>query len=378
MQYLPDSQDVDSNALARAFTDVTTSYKFLYFLALLDNAERIAFDSSTPISLKEIATDMLVVAWFPHIYFRLSFGKQDRVAAHLDKLTQRSSMQNEKMHPWDKVAIRNLITSAVSQSEFTALTSDLMRFVPYRFIRPFFPDAAAIPDSKVNNRVAELAEQYFVARQPPYRFDSNRENIFLHPLWSTYFLKNLPFVRAWAWWHFLQYMQRCNPNVPAVASKLFAPPERESLAAQTKFWSAAIELQSFHCIYSGALITAHDFALDHFVPWSFVVHNQLWNLIPTTKTVNSKKSDNLPSVEKYLDSFVDAQLEAIAVTRNRMSLKSWQDYVSCFVADLGMPDYDSLLDREILRSGYDKNVRPLLQLAEANGFNPAWTHSSVS
>jgi hypothetical protein len=79
-----------------------------------------------------------------------------------------------------------------------------------------------------------------------------------------------------------------------------------------------------------------DISLDHYVPWSFVVHDQLWNLIPTTKSVNSKKSDLLPS-KKYL-----------LQTKNLFSEKVWRDYVSCYVADLSIPNYETLLDPNAL------------------------------
>lgn len=100
----------------------------------------------------------------------------------------------------------------------------------------------------------------------------------LHPIWAEYFHSHLGLIKAWASWHYLQYMQSCNPNVPAVATKLFAPDERASLAAPTKFWRLVLAKQPMNCIYSKQTIDIDSFALDHFVPWSFVVHNRSWNL----------------------------------------------------------------------------------------------------
>jgi hypothetical protein len=77
------------------------------------------------------------------------------------------------------------------------------------------------------------------------------------------------------------------------------------------------------------------------------VHDQLWNLIPTTKSVNSKKSDLLPS-KKYLDAFVNMQHRVLLQTKNLFSEKVWRDYVSCYVADLSIPNYETLLDPNAL------------------------------
>jgi HNH endonuclease len=131
--------------------------------------------------------------------------------------------------------------------------------------------------------------------------------------------------------------------------------------------------KEFCCIYSGGIITRDDFTLDHFVPWSFVVHNQPWNLIPTSKSVNSKKSDHLPSLT-YFNAFITAQYDALTISRNLLKQKVWEQHASFFVADLGLPNYDAILDRGQLDKAYRASVCPLLQLAELNGFAPSWTH----
>ena len=41
--------------------------------------------------------------------------------------------------------------------------------------------------------------------------------------------------------------------------------------------------------------------IDHYVPWGFVLHNELWNLIPTFKNINSSKGNNIRNKNKYLD-----------------------------------------------------------------------------
>jgi hypothetical protein len=46
------------------------------------------------------------------------------------------------------------------------------------------------------------------------------------------------------------------------------------------------------------------------LPWSFVAHDQLWNLTPTSPEVNSSKSDNLPA-NTYFDRFVDLQHQGL-------------------------------------------------------------------
>lgn len=278
----------------------------------MENLERRAFDSSQVFELDELVLDMLVTAWYPHIYFKLSFGKSDKIAEHLSASTSAVAAA-ESIKPWDKKLIRASIASGGNRS-------NLARYVPYRLLRPFFPETNGKKDSEVNSMVAELCEAYFPSGRPIYKFDSARTGIMIHPLWCKYFEDNLSVVRGWVWWNLLQYMQKCNPNVPAVASKLLPVAERSSLNQQTKYWKTALMSNEFRCIYSGEIVSAEKFALDHFVPWSFVVHDQLWNLIPTLTAVNSKKSNRLPPADSF-GLFIRAQHAALACTRDAMSLQ---------------------------------------------------------
>lgn len=373
---LPQTDGLDISALVRMFSDVTNSYKFLFFFALLDRLERNSFDFSIPISLNGLAVEMLVSAWYPHVYFHLSFGKQDQLSKHLDEIAPRDDFRPGQLKPSDKAAISLRIQQGSSHKQL----AEIMRYVPYRLIRTFFSETGGIKDHTVNSRVAECCELYFPSSTPPpYRFSSSQDEIIVHPIWAEYFHSHLGLIKAWASWHYLQYMQSCNPNVPAVATKLFAPDERASLAAPTKFWRLVLAKQPMNCIYSKQAIDTDSFALDHFVPWSFVVHNRSWNLLPTSKSINSKKSDCLPA-SKYIDEFVNTQHSVLTAAHQLLSNKAitenaWEDHVSPFIADLGLAGYSAVLDRDELSTAYDRTLRPLLQLAEVNGFKPNWQYA---
>ena len=47
--------------------------------------------------------------------------------------------------------------------------------------------------------------------------------------------------------------------------------------------------------------------VDHFVPWSFVANDELWNLIPMESSLNSSKSNYLPDWNKFFYLFADNQ-----------------------------------------------------------------------
>ena len=359
----PHSDQVNSITLSRMFADVTNSYKYLFFMALLGRLESVNF-ANVPISLDEIVLDMLTIAWYPHSYFNLSFGKQDLVTRELDARGS-DVLKENKVSPLDRKAIRRSLSSHVC-------TTDLKRYVPTRLIRPFFADETrGLRDHLVDPRVAELAAEYFVSKKPPYKFDQEETHLLMHPDWLAYFRQNIVILRGWVSWKWLEYMQKCNPNVPGLGTKLFPPLVRDSLNEQTKYWRAVAKHADLRCIYSGSRIALDDLTLDHFVPWSFVVHDRLWNLIPTSRAVNSMKSDRLPAV-KYLEKFAEIQHQGVLVAKE--VIPKWRQATACFYQDLCLKDDFELFDPEILSTRYGNTVVPLMQLAAVNGFEPDWEY----
>jgi hypothetical protein len=77
---LPPSPSLNIAALARLFNDTTNSYKYLFFLSLLDILRRHPCQPTSPITFFDLIVEMLANAWFPHRDSKLSFGSQDKIA----------------------------------------------------------------------------------------------------------------------------------------------------------------------------------------------------------------------------------------------------------------------------------------------------------
>jgi hypothetical protein len=168
---LPHSFELDVAALSRLFDDTATSYKFIFFLSYLDILRRRDFSANEPISFRELIVEMLANSWYPHTYFRLSFGLQDKIASKLDSLKLEISQPILKFRDTDKTLLRQTINNKT-------LDSSLMRFVPYRLLRPFFEqDLIALRPRDLHSAIAQLAAQHFTERKPLYCFGKNRDSI---------------------------------------------------------------------------------------------------------------------------------------------------------------------------------------------------------
>jgi len=221
---LPNSEYLNISALSRLFRNTTNSYKYLFFLAILDILARRRFDISDSISFREIIIEMLANAWYPHNYFRLSFGVQDKIANKLDIL----NLQLSSFKDPDKKDLRETIAN----QSLDDIIAYIRRYVPFRLITPFLEAELQGIDRNyvVDTVVPSISISSFETHKPLYCFDSNDyrscQAIILHPEWTAYLQTNYPIVRGWVSWEWLEYMQRCNSNTPGIASKLFPPQTR--------------------------------------------------------------------------------------------------------------------------------------------------------
>ena len=142
-----------------------------------------------------------------------------------------------------------------------------------------------------------------------------------------------------------------------------------------KYWKTIINKESIKCIYSGKTITPETFSLDHFLPWSFVGHDKLWNLIPMRKNDNSYKSDNIPLVDKYLDKFIDTQYNGLQIAYEEMGKIQWENTIIDFIDDFKIDSYElRTINSDLFANKYKEIILPLLNLARNSDFNYDWVY----
>lgn len=373
-QDLPPSDRVNVSVLSQIFDNTTNSYKYLFFLSILDILRRRNFDTLSPISFQEIIIEMLANAWYPHNYFKLSFGTQDQITNKLDSLDLTIGEPILQFRDTDK----KLLRKTIQEQNLDDIVTFIGRYVPYRLIRPFFSqETRGLKDYDVNPTIIDLAKSKFDIQKPLYCF--NAENlrdcnaIILHQDWIEYIAENYSIVRGWVSWEWLNYMQSKNINIPNIVSKLFIPHNRDSLSRQTKYWKLILNYQKIKCIYSQVELDKDNISLDHYLPWSFVAHDQLWNLIPTTPSVNSSKSNSIPA-EKYFQDFVLLQYQGLKIYAQNNSRKKWLNCVEDYITELKVSKPDDLLNFTIISNAYSKTLKPLISLAQAQGFHQNWVY----
>jgi len=373
MVTLPTSPKLPITYLAACFNNVTNSYKFYWLLSILDH---IKTSANPTIPIKQLLANMIASVWFPTNYFYLSFGKQDRLSQITLRLRDTSILTLDAKK--DDI-INETLAQLRMHSPVASEILSLGRFVPFRFLRPFFEqELRGKPDWKIDKLVVTLAEAAFYNEKclSLYRFiDSPEESIEIQPVWFEYLQEHVHILTGFCLWHLLVYLQKNNPNVPNIASKLFEPTQRDLRQARI-FWQFAFDnLGVITCIYSGQIMHKSSFTLDHFLPWRFVAHDLLWNIIPAPQNINSTKNDKLPDMDKNFDRFAQLQYDAFHIALNLQKAKLIEDYTLLFRSE----NLPNLIDLSIehFRQVLSDTIMPQIQIAKNMGFASDWSYSTL-
>ncbi len=331
MTELPESNSVDIATLSTIFKPryITNSYKFLFFRALLLLFKKKSFKQNV-FSFKELEKEMLNIAEYSINVYKLNFGSQDQIAEILK-----------------------------SNKEI-----EILKYVPYRLLTPFFSNELRGKKDYVKNDIIQKLSNVETKNNPIYKIA--KSDIELYPEWTRYFQKHFAIVESWTSWHWIEYLQKRNPNALSLVNKLQKPQKRISLSQQTIYWKSILDHKELNCIFSEQPLTENDLSLDHFLPWSFIGHDQLWNLIPVSKSINSAKSDNIPHKD-YLDSFINMQISGLEISKKYMK-EEWEKSVDDFVMGLNI-NFSDLRDEVKIRKRYKETMKPLFDIASNTGFS---------
>ena len=337
---LPADHRLPTHTLAACFNKTSATYKYYWFLSILQELEH----ENMVISKKSIFARMISNAWFTVNYFHVSFGKQDLLQEVIAFVNQVEHISIDE-HQQD--VYLKLCNSTNNQTQ-----SRLWHFnknVPHWFLSPWFPSKTR---AGIYNASISFSENCLYALHDEF--------IEINPAWKDYLTSNVKVIKDFCYWNLSLFLQAKNPNVPDIPNKLIKQAVRSNLNAQrTRFWDLVLnELGSVQCIYTGNKLTVGNYAVEHFIPYNFVSHDLIWNLIPADRSFNSKKSDKLPRMEEHFNKFYEMQHNAIDIIRKiSPNNKLLEDYLTVF------PDLN-----DVTMEKFKDRIQPLITIASNNGF----------
>lgn len=155
-----------------------------------------------------------------------------------------------------------------------------------------------------------------------YSFDNKKEYIKINSSFYSFMQRYQRVLTYLANYHLALFLEKFNEqgNTVGMLLKVENVSKRSSL---DPFYQVLASYYDNSCFYCGKKIKGREAAhVDHFIPWSFVQSDQLWNLVIACGPCNLSKSDKLPK-EPFLDKLMDRnrQILVIGDIKNRDDMK---------------------------------------------------------
>ncbi|MBU5484138.1 HNH endonuclease [Clostridium sp. MSJ-11] len=361
---LPDSNKVDSKTFSRLLDEerVVASYKMYWLLGILEEASL----GNNEIEFHRLIARMIVGAWYPTMQYKLSFGMFDNLKTPINYV----SVEYKFAPNCNESELINFLCES-KDNELKKMMRDLTLQVPYRLLSPFFSEELrGKKDSSKNKLITDISLNsdnclYKIVK-------GEKDRIVLNKGWADYLNENYRVIKSWIYYKLVCFLQKRNPNVPAIAFKLEAPKTR-NLNTATRLWKEIIVAKNIKDIYTGKAFVEGNYtnhgvlSIDHFIPWSFVLHDEMWNLVPTFKNINSSKSDKLLNYNRYIDSFCDMQYEAVTYILEKGKEKALESYIDVLKIE-SFAEYLKYKPKESFNEKLKQCISPLYQIAENQGF----------
>lgn len=172
-----------------------------------------------------------------------------------------------------------------------------------------------------------------------YEFDKPKKYFALSLRAYKFLWNHKTFIEECNYYCWAKYLENCNPseNTESILTKLeTSVPERTSLGIYKRLFA----YYNYNiCFYCGKLLKRDEesYDVDHFIPWSFIKEDKLWNLVPSCKTCNQKikraflapydKLEVIVNRNDHLITAIDRDLDLNAQNRG-LIIKAKNDFYS--------------------------------------------------
>ena len=372
IQHLKYKNDLNIDSFIHMLDDTTECYKFYWLDALL----KLFSLGKTEIVFDDLINQMIADAWYSVVEYHLHLGPKNasgKIMNSLErvviKLSQLTNIPND--------ADRDTIILAVKENdrELHGEKDQLTKNVPYRMLSPFMHEVKGndrIWDQK--KRLIAYIEQLNKKECIPYQITNGaglKKRVVINEEWQNFFMDNFVTISGWIEVKKVRYLQGRNPGVPGIIYKLVPENNKQrKLRYVRNLWNTIIETKPVYDIYSEKLLGLNDFDIDHFVPWSFVANDELWNLLPMDSSLNSSKSNNLPQW-KYFVLF--AKNQYMMYESAKSSEKIMDKFKKCqrdnLVMQWSMEElYIAENDREAFIKVLEEKLHPVYDSARIQGY----------
>ena len=367
------TNSLDMEGFSRMMKDPSYCYKFYWLEAIVQIISRDAKETT----FDEIINEMICNAWYSVREFHVHLSGlpndgiiKDALERAVLCLTELSNIPANA----SKEEIRNAIREY--DSELKSAKEQLTNMVPYRALAGFFTKTKTVPDWESAKRMVAYIER--INREAvilPYTLGLSsklKKEVHLNPMWVKMIQDNTVAILGWIQYEKVRWLQNNNPEVPGLVYKLAPMDEKmRKLGNVRKLWESIMELTEVHDVFTEESVSTKKYDVDHFIPWSFVMNDELWNLSPMDGSLNSQKSNKLPKWDPFFERFAHNQYLMYEFIHEKPEIH--KRFEACFRDNL----HSIWAGQELYRPGntqdefyeiIQKNMRPVYDTARRQGY----------
>ncbi len=307
------SNKLDVKKFENLLSNNDQGYKFFWLEAIL----KLIAQNKQLFTFEDVIDEMIVGAWrmVTHYHLRIGHtvnGNAENFLEHAIRILYECSKEDIGNKTPSKERLLFLIQKY--QDNLMEDKLHLTDYVPYRLIKPFVEkEGKDYIDRKNYGRFIAYLNAFTKVNHEFFYDITDAENplmrrIRLNEEWVNFILQNYAVIMGWLRFNKALFIQDRNPGVPGVMYKVAPETEekRKSLKNARELWIATVDVtgKPLYEIYTGNELSIDEFDLDHFVPRSYVSNDELWNLTPMSKKLNSSKNNKLPE-RRYIKDFVE-------------------------------------------------------------------------
>ncbi len=372
---------LDIEGFSQMMKDPSYCYKFYWLEAIVklisQNVAEATFD--------EVINEMICNAWYSvrEFHVHLSGMQRGKVSDGLERAVLELSELSNLSSDASKVEIKNAIMQY--DDRLRKSKEQLTNMVPYRALAGFFKRDSIPVNWNSINAISEYILR--VNRETvllPYTLGPSsklKKEIYFNPAWMAMIQDNTVSILGWIQYEKIKWLQNNNPELPGLVYKLAPMDEKmRKLSKVHDLWEGVLDVAKVMDVFNDKPIISNEYDVDHFIPWSFVMNDELWNLSPMDSSLNSAKSNNLPKWEPFFDRFVQNQYTLYICIHDyegihRLFEKCYRDNLHSIWASQEL--YIRGNSKEEFYNILRKNMQPVYDSARRQGYE-FWKRESVN
>ena len=144
---LPKYSPLPIDKFTAVFNKTTNSYKYFWLLAIMNN---IIETGNKKFYFSDLVFEIISLIWYPINFYQISFGKQDKLYEKVILLRDALDIPVNA----SRNDLLNSIKLNKNNQTIISIVNDIIRYVPYRFLTPWFEEKLLeLPDSQKNESI---------------------------------------------------------------------------------------------------------------------------------------------------------------------------------------------------------------------------------